>query len=277
MGERRIIHYPQKRIIGLYVIYADEIAEVKAHNAKHEGYEVAWTEEGYPIPIGSASQGYYTSVTRGDYPYWCYCYYLTSVDGTKRYRLGMSSLFCKEGLSLSKSLENSEYGYDIHGYFENGTWHYNYETLMCASLDKGETSTYYLIDVTKLEQKDEKEVRAADDGTAESVLDFDASVITDEALIAKADYIGMNTEKYWLISKDEKWGYIDHEGNVQKMYDVAADFHNGKAIVIEEGMAYWIDESFEKIAEICPAEDVANLGDVFMIAKSDGSNVVVKE
>ena len=251
--------------------YAEKIAEVQAYNAGHEGYEVALAEEGYPIPIGSASQGYYVAEARGDYPYWCGCYYLYSADGTERYRLAMSSVYCKEGLSFSQS----DYEYNVHSYYENGTSHYNYETLMCVSLSDGETTSYYLIDVTKLEQKDAEAIEAAYDGTDESVLDFDLSVITEEALIANGDYIGMNTEKYWLISKEGKWGYIDHEGNVKEMYQDAADFHKGKAIVIEDGIAYWIDETFEKIEEICPVETVANHGAVFIITKSDGSTIMV--
>ena len=62
-----------------------------------------------------------------------------------------------------------------------------------------------------------------------------------------------------------KWGYIDHKGNVMGIYDDAAAFHDGKALIIENGIAYVIDESFNKIGELGSATGVTNMGEVFKI------------
>lgn len=58
---------------------------------------------------------------------------------------------------------------------------------------------------------------------------------------------------------------------VKKMqfYDDASDFCNGKALVIEDGIAYLIDENFEKIKEIGEAEGVLWLGDFFMVRNGE--------
>lgn len=49
------------------------------------------------------------------------------------------------------------------------------------------------------------------------------------------------------------------------MYDDATDFYGGKALVIEDGTAYVIDESFEKIKEIGPAVGIRNCGELFCV------------
>ena len=56
----------------------------------------------------------------------------------------------------------------------------------------------------------------------------------------EGDYVGMADTTYWLYQKDGQWGYIDHDGNVVQMFDDAAQFYDGKAMVIEDGDAYFM-------------------------------------
>ena len=129
-----------------------------------------------------------------------------------------------------------------------------------------------LTDMTKLEQKSMQEFEAAYDPSTRSWEDFDWSPITDEAIVAEAEDIDINGEKYWLINKDGQWGYIDHEGNVVGMFQDAAEFSEGKAVIIEDGIAYWIDENLEKTVEIGPAKSVVSFGDMIRITYEDDSS-----
>ena len=51
-------------------------------------------------------------------------------------------------------------------------------TLCCMVLEKRETSTFVLVDTWNVENKE----------------------------IGRYDYLGLNDEKLWLISADDKWG-----------------------------------------------------------------------
>ncbi|MBQ7067325.1 MAG: sigma-70 family RNA polymerase sigma factor [Lachnospiraceae bacterium] len=257
------------------VTYAEEIADTEANNAASTTESATFaTINAYPI--GATSQGYYVAKCSGDYPYDCYAYLLHSADGTKSYRLAMSSVFNKEG---SYQVTDSNSSWTLSGYYKNGVYRYNYDTLMAAYISNGDFSTCYLLDVSKLEQQDNNAIQQEFDGVEstndEEILNFDWSHITDEAVIIQADAIQISDEKYWLISQEGKWGYIDHTGNILHMYQDATTFHEGKAIVIENDTAYWIDETFTKTTEICPAKSVFNLGDVFLIIKPDDSNIMV--
>ena len=89
--------------------------------------------------------------------------------------------------------------------------------------------------------------------------------------IAQAVYDGiyLSEETYWLACDGDQWGYIDHDGKKMQFYDDASEFCNGKALVIENGTAYLIDENFEKIKEIGEAEGVSWLGDFFMLRNGE--------
>lgn len=83
------------------------------------------------------------------------------------------------------------------------------------------------------------------------------------------DYVDMSMEKNWLISKDGKWGYCDHDGKVVQLFDDAADFCHGYAVIIEDGTAYLINDKMEKLKPICEAESVINSGQVYKIKNGD--------
>lgn len=79
------------------------------------------------------------------------------------------------------------------------------------------------------------------------------------------DSIKMSEETYWLVRDGEKMGYIDHDGHKKQFYDDATEFCHGKALVIENGTAYLINENFEKIKEIGEAEAVGWIWDFFVV------------
>ncbi len=81
------------------------------------------------------------------------------------------------------------------------------------------------------------------------------------------DSIKMSEETYWLVRDGEKLGYIDHDGQKQQFYDDATEFCHGKALVIENGTAYLINENFEKIKEIGEAEAVGWIWDFFVVQR----------
>ena len=97
----------------------------------------------------------------------------------------------------------------------------------------------------------------------------DISVKTGEIACKVFDYLKMSMEKYWLISKDGKWGYCDHDGNEVKMFDDAAAFYHGYALIIENGTAYLINEDFEKVQTIGEADSCWQSGQVFGITKGE--------
>lgn len=85
------------------------------------------------------------------------------------------------------------------------------------------------------------------------------------------DSIVMSEETYWLALDGNEWGYINHDGQKMQFYEDASEFWHGKALIIEDGMAYLIDEDFEKIKAVGKAESVVWLGDYFVI-QNEGSS-----
>ncbi|MEE0919717.1 MAG: sigma-70 family RNA polymerase sigma factor [Lachnospiraceae bacterium] len=216
------------------------------------------TVEVINAPMAAAKEGYYVTKSSAYVVESAGVYMIRSINGTENYLWDISSIYSQENLKFSTSDARCV----IPAFYENGMKYYNYGTIMCAYLDDGTKRTYYLVNTAKLEQQSFDTYTG---NTDEEVMDFDQTVITEESLIAKADFIGLSSENYWLIQQGDQWGYIDHEGNVMGMYDDAAAFHNGKALIIENGIAYVIDESFNKVGELGSATGVTNLGEVFKV------------
>lgn len=86
---------------------------------------------------------------------------------------------------------------------------------------------------------------------------------------AAYDYIELDMENYWLVQKGTQWGYIDHEGKELALYEDASAFSHGYAVVIENGNAYLINESFEKIEEYGAADRVSCYGELLGIEKDN--------
>ena len=90
---------------------------------------------------------------------------------------------------------------------------------MCAYISMEDKTKYYLVDLSKLPARGFAEYEATEGYYSNgefleyeygdySIWDFDFTILTDDALLCEADYIGFGNEIYWLISQNEKWGYI---------------------------------------------------------------------
>lgn len=91
--------------------------------------------------------------------------------------------------------------------------------------------------------------------------------------IVKAVYdkIYMSDEKYWIVKKGEKWGYIDHDGREAAMFDDVSNFYSQYTLVLEDGKAYLINEEFEKLQDLGEADSVGVYGELFAIGKGNTS------
>ena len=133
---------------------------------------------------------------------------------------------------------NSSYSSDYWGFWHDGDWIYNYgPKILIKSNNK-----YAIADFSN------------DNNVKYTVY----------------DYVAMSDEKYWLVSKDDKWGYCDHEGGVAQLFDDACAFSNGIALVIIDGEAYAIDDNFTTLKHMGPAESVVAGGELLAI-KKDGT------
>ena len=106
---------------------------------------------------------------------------------------------------------------------------------------------------------------------------MDMKITGDKPTIKTYDYIVPCKEKYWLASKEDKWGYADHEGEIVKMYDDAACFRNGHAVIIDSGIAKFIDEDFNVLEELGPATRVYQSGDLYVVDKEDAKECYLLE
>ena len=84
------------------------------------------------------------------------------------------------------------------------------------------------------------------------------------------DYLKMSDEKYWLAHQGDKWGYADHDGIVQVMYEDAAEYYHGKVFVIQDGAVCLIDEGFNCLAKMGKGSRVASTGDLFIYEDLEG-------
>ena len=134
----------------------------------------------------------------------------------------------------------------FQGFYHDGDYYYNYGTNMVWAL-----------------------------GGKDVLVDFslypNMTVDTMDNSIVKAIYdrISMSDADYWLVLDDEQWGYIDHDGNKLAMFDDGTDFYGHYAVVVENGVAYVVNEEFEKIQELGEAESVYCLGDLFCVESAD--------
>lgn len=199
-------------------------------------------------PVGAIHQGYYVSKGSriGPNPY---KYYIYDTKGTEEYMLSLDGLCKYAGYT-------GAYEWNINGINMEGNICFSYNTLMSISLTQEEKTKTYLIDLSKVEEKENE--------------NWDMETIFLEgAIVAEGDYIGISDETYWLYSTDGKWGYIDHEGNVKATFDGASAFVNGKAMVIVDGQAHFIDEEFNISEESVKADSVVTIGEVFQITSGN--------
>ena len=148
-------------------------------------------------------------------------------------------------LAVTDYQEENEYN-DYRGYYQDGYFLYNYGSKMVWIIGEKEI----LVDLSRAP------------GMTVETLDSNIA-------LAVYDGIYMSDETYWLVKSGEQFGYIDQEGNEKKMYDDASDFVDGKALVITDGVANLIDENFEVVQEIGPADSVAACGSLFTVTTGE--------
>lgn len=66
------------------------------------------------------------------------------------------------------------------------------------------------------------------------------------------DYVAFSdrfcAEKYILVSRDGKWGFLSTDGKTERLYDDAGKFYDGIAMVKDGENVFVIDESFKQIS-----------------------------
>jgi len=218
------------------------------------------------IPTGSLKEGYY--LTKGDNisPDSYGKFYLISKDEQEQYMWDISSVYQLEGFDVSS------YKWDLSYFHDEGGFYYNYGTIICPIYKNYEDKYYYLIDASKLGEASWEE--AGLEWSDDAYVQFDFTPITEEALLAKADYIGMNNEKNWLIRNGEQWGYIDHAGNNMGMFDEATEFYDEKAMIMENGRAYLIDQDFNRLKDYGEVWGIENKGELFQFRTKEGYYII---
>ena len=213
-------------------------------------------------PIGLYHNGYFVSAGM-NFPDTYGNYHILNTDGTEEYDFRMRDLYAYAGYRFNES----DVSWRIDSYNVNGSYCYSYGTIMSIALTEGDTTTCYLLDLAKLEWEEV-------DITTLSFEDIELygdrrMIVTDDALLTTGRRIDISDSKYWLYSKDDQWGYIDHDGNEMEMFDDATEFVNGKAMVIKEGKAYFIDENLQCGDEGIPADSVIAYGEMFVVTDGD--------
>ena len=209
-------------------------------------------------PVGACHNGYYVSRgmqfedVHGDY-------YVSDTDGKEIYTFRMRDFYEYAGYDFF----TADVSWSVYGYRVNGALCLSYGTIMSVALIDGDQTTYYLFDLSKLGWESTGSYMPA------------KMIITDEALLAVGDEISLSDNQYWLYSKDGRDGYIDHEGNVIEMFDNACSFKDGRAVVVEDGKAYLIDEDFNRTDLGIEANTAAAYGEMFCLRNGDEKTCLV--
>lgn len=226
----------------------------------------------YHVPVSPLNKGFYLSRDMAVILESYGVYALRNAEDSVSYCFDFSSLFNYNGLSFSRT--EAEWG--LNNFLENGCFYNNYGSLICPYIIIDGQKISYLIDTSKLAENKEGYKASGEYLSDEDIWDYDRTLLTKEALLFEADNIYISNEKYWLVKKDGQWGYIDHVGNVMGMYDDATEFYHGKAMVIEDGIAYVIDESFAKIQKVGKATSVTNHGELFkVLMEEEGTKILL--
>lgn len=206
-------------------------------------------------PVGACYKGYYVDRGIDYFEDTNGKFYVYDAQGKEQYCLRMESVAERAGYPYYD--ESGDLTWSVGRFYQNGNYCFSNQTKMAVSVSYGGETTSYLIDTAKQEKRE--------DGYG-GTLEF----LTDEAVLAEGDYVGIADTAYWLYQRDGQWGYIDQDGNVAQMFDDAAQFYDGKAMVIKDGNAYFIDENMNPGEWKIPAQSVRGYGEVFAVTTEDG-------
>lgn len=237
----------------------EETVEYDDSNSMWEGNGASGNQGSLmAYPIGVYHNGYYVSRgmnfedVYGDF-------YISDSDGKELYTFKMRDFYEYMGYDF----QTQDTQWMVCRYIVNGTSCYSYGTIINISITEGGRETYYLLDLSKMNWEINEPYMP------------DKMIVTDEAVLAEGDGIYLSDNKYWLYFKDGKYGYIDHEGNVAEMFDDACSFKDGKAVVIEDGRAYLIDEDFNRTDLGIEADTVTAYGEMFCLRNGDEKTCLV--
>ena len=237
---------------GNYTSMADLWAEGAMKAETVQGDNSDSTVEIRSYPTGIYHNGYYFSngTIYVDGSYVWSGYYVSDAEGKELYMFDIQDFYEYAGYDPNEHnvVDPTKIeGAGHRGYSVNGGSCGSYGTIINVTLQDGDQTTCYLFDLAKLDWE-----RGEGDGAYTP----GKMVITDDALLAVGDDISLSDNKYWRYGKDGKYGYIDHEGNVMEMFDYATGFVDGRAVVIEDGQAYLIDEEFKRTKTGIAADSV---------------------
>ncbi|MGN1109158.1 MAG: WG repeat-containing protein, partial [Oscillospiraceae bacterium] len=73
-------------------------------------------------------------------------------------------------------------------------------------------------------------------------------------------FIGSTDGEIYLVqTNDDKWGYINADGDLLAIYDDAGDFMGKYAPVVKDGKAFLINRNFKRVSEKIDAEGVSTI------------------
>lgn len=230
--------------------------EMLAPTPENPMFEVNAAGEDFNLlfPIGACYQGYY--VNRGpkifidvhDY------FEINDIEGKETYYFHIEQLVDYLGYSY---WEEPNLSWSVCRFFYNGNYCYSNGTIMSVKLDRDGEVSYYLLDLNRLEV---------------IINEYWSTTVnvTEDTILASKDYIDIGPSTYWLFSEDGRWGYMDHSGNVIGIFDDACTFYTGKAMVVKDGNAYFIDEDMNLSEWNIPAESVTNHLEIVSVKTEDG-------
>lgn len=236
-----------------------ETAESDDSNSMWEGNGTSGNQGSLmAYPIGVYHNGYYVSRgmsfedVYGDF-------YISDSNGKELYTFKMRDFYEYMGYDFW----SQDAQWMVYRYIVNSTSCYSYGTIINISVTEGGQETYYLLDLSKMDWEINEPYMP------------NKMIVTDKAVLVEGDGIYLSDNKYWLYSKDGKYGYIDHEGKVAEMFDDACSFKDGRAVVIEDGKAYLIDEDFNRTDLGIEADTAAVYGEMFCLWNGDEKTCLV--
>ncbi|MBR3307673.1 MAG: hypothetical protein IKI75_10550 [Lachnospiraceae bacterium] len=89
----------------------------------------------------------------------------------------------------------------------------------------------------------------------------------DEFSYSVFDRLSINDELYWPAENEGRYFYVDHSGSEAAEYDFCSEFKKGVALVIKGGNAFLIDEYFNELQDLGPADSVRQCGELYSVTK----------
>ena len=186
-------------------------------------------------------------------------YYYVNEDGTQMYDSNLFGFEADESGELFCYEMGNQTFYTRSYSFNNAASAPNYGLLLALSFV--EDGTDYLIDLDKYRT-------ACMESEKTDYYDVLGDAI-NKAIVMEFDYLRVSSDKHFLISQGEKWGYADHAGNLLGLYEDACDFVNGYAIVKIDGEGWVINEQLELLESIGEIEGASAGNEYFYVIRTE--------